>query len=231
MKNILIIFILVSFILSGCIPAPPVIIERVVMLELFVAPACGRCPAAKEAAEQLQAECDGELIVLQAYAWNYPLSGWSNQEIAARYNSYSDNASIPDAYFDGLSYILHYNPYDLDYYTKYKNAINIELAKETKWAIKASADISNIIRIEGYVEGEGIAQVGAAIVEDNVPLYSSFVDCVVRDYLAPVTVDGGGGFTLIAGVNDLKLVQNINNIRIIVFVEKDNQILQSKEVM
>ena len=230
MKRILVILILALFVLSGCVPVPPVPIDRVVMLELFVAPACGRCPPAKEAAEQLQAEYDGDFIVLEAYAWSYPLSSWSNQEISARYSNYS-GSGCPDAYFDGTNYILHYNPNDLDYYSKYKNAINIELAKETKWSIEANVDISNIIRIEGYVEGEGIAQVGAAIIEDNVPLYSSFVDCVVRDYLTPVTINSEGEFVLIASSNDLKLVQDMSNVRVIVFLEKDQEILQSKEVI
>lgn len=231
MRKFLIILILGLFVFVGCTPVPPLPIERIVMLELFVGPACGRCPPAKEAAEQLQAEYDGEFIVLQAYAWNYPLEGWSNQEIAARYDNYSNTSSTPDAYFDGLNYVLHYNPNDTDYYTKYKNAINIELAKEAEWSIEASADISNIVRIEGYVEGVGIAQVGAAIVEDNVPLLGGLVNCVVRDYLTPVTVDGQGEFVLIASLDDLELVQNMSNIRVIIFVEKNKQILQSKEVI
>lgn len=227
MKRILIFLILSLFVLSGCTPVPPISMERVVILELFVAPACGRCPEAKESAEQLQAEYDGEFIVLEAYAWNYPLKGWSKPEIAARYGDYS----IPDAYFDGTNYVLHYNQSDLDYYTKYKNAINIELAKEAKWSIEATVGISSIVKIEGYVEGEGVAQVGAAILEDNVPLLGGFVNCVVRDYLAPVTVDGEGDFVLTAYSSDLKLVRNINNIRVIVFIERNNQILQAKEVM
>ena len=106
MKRILVILILFSFILSGCVPVPPIPIERVVMLELFVAPACGRCPAAKEAAEQLQAEYGGEFIILQAYVWDYPLSGWSNQEIAARYSNYSNNVSIPFLIFEFFAWCL-----------------------------------------------------------------------------------------------------------------------------
>ena len=226
----LVIFLLIVC-LAGCVTPPIVTVDKIVMLELFVAPACSRCPEAKEAAEQLQAEFGGDLIVLEAYAFNYPLSGWSKQEIAARLSNYSSSVSCPDAYFDGLGYVLHYNPLDLDYYTKYKNAVNVELSKETKWTIEATADISSIIRIEGYVKGEGIAQVGACIVEDNVPLYSGIADCVVRDYLDPITIDNEGDFVLTAYLSDLSLIQNMNNIRIVVFVEKNYQILQCKEIM
>ena len=115
--------------------------NRVVMVELFVAPACTRCPKAKEYMAQLLQEYGfSQLVVLEEYAWNYPLStGWATQEISNRYHSYIDylgvGGSTPDAYFDGLNQFVHNEDRT---YSNYKAAIDAELAKIPKVDSSAS---------------------------------------------------------------------------------------------
>ena len=91
--------------------------NRVVMAELFVAPACGLCPIAKTCMAQLLEKYGfDKLVVLEEYVVNFPLSyssGWSTSEISQRYfNGYyeylsSDETGTPDAYFNGLNQSVH----------------------------------------------------------------------------------------------------------------------------
>lgn len=221
----------------------PITLNRVVMVELFVAPGCGRCPSAKSEMAQLLDEYGFDnIVLLEEYAWNYPLSsGWATPETISRYSMYTSNSATPDAYFNGLNQSIHY--YDSSY-SSYKNAIDAELAKPAQIAISASAskDISaQLISISGSIQNisdntfSNIA-IGAMIYEDSVPLIvpdkpTYTANHVVRDILTSVQVDSlsSGGtydFSFTANSEDLKWVENFNNLHIVVYVQAPNSITQ-----
>ena len=221
----------------------PITLNRVVMVELFVAPACGRCPSAKSEMAQLLDEYGFDnIVVLEEYAWNYPLSsGWATPETISRYSMYGADGYTPDAYFNGLNQSVHY--YDSSY-SSYKNAIDAELAKPAQIAISASASKDSsvqLINISGSIQNvsdsafSNIA-IGAMIYEDSVPLIvpnkpTYTAHHVVRDILAPVQVDSlsSGGtysFSFIANSEDLKWAENFNNLHIVIYVQASNSITQ-----
>ena len=252
-KLSIILFVLVLGLSAGCapgvIPDPdpdPVTVSRVVMVELFVAPACIRCPSAKSEMAQLLDEYGFDnIVVLEEYAWNYPLSsGWATNETISRYSMYTSNSATPDAYFNGLNQSIHY--YDSSY-SSYKNAIDAELAKPAQIAISASASkdsSAQLVSISGSIQNisdsafSDIA-IGAMIYEDSVPLIvpnkpTYTANHVVRDILSPVQVDSlsSGGtydFSLTANSEDLKWAENFNNLHIVVYVQAPYS--SSKEIL
>ena len=223
---------------SGVAPDPgepdPVTVNRVVMVELFVAPACTKCPAAKEDIAQLLDEYGlDNIVVLEEYAWNYPLSsGWATPETISRYTMYASDTSTPDAYFNGLNKSVHHD--DSSYYN-YKNAIDAELAKSAQVAISASASKNSsakLINITGNIQNISVNTfnnivIGAMIYEDSVPLASYTANHVVRDIITSDQIESFSegeslSFSLTANSEDLKWADNFNNLHIVVYVQAPN---------
>ena len=254
-KKLLVILFLLILILgscTGCVPgvtpepdepAPqpntdPTTLNRVVMIELFVAPACTHCPKAKADIARLLEEYGlNKIVVLEEYAWNTPLpfsSGWATPETINRYTMYTSNTATPDAYFNGLNQSVHQ---DDPGYNNYKNAIDEELEKPVQISISASATKDSSIKsinITGNIQNIGNNAfsniiIGAMIYENSVslivpgkPTYT--VNHVVRDILTPVQVSSLSSeetydFSLTADSEDLKYVDNFNNLHIVVFVQ------------
>jgi hypothetical protein len=260
LSAILILLILVLSLGAGCAtgvtpdpddpdPEPdPIITNRVVMVELFVAPACTNCPKAKTAMAQLLEEYGfDKIVVLEEYAWNTPLSfsaGWAIPETISRYPMYTSDTATPDAYFNGLNQTVHH---DNSNYNNYKNAIDEELAKPVQIAISASAAKDSTIKsinITGNIQNIGNNTfsnivIGAMIYEDSVSLVvpdkpTYIANHVVRDILTPVQVSSlpSGGtydFSLTANSEDLKYVDNFNNLHIVVYVQAPNSL--TKEIL
>jgi len=227
---------------QGIDPEPSTF-NRVVMVELFVAPGCGRCPSAKSEMAQLLDEYGFEnIVVLEEYAWNYPLSsGWATPETISRYSMYNSSGGTPDAYFNGLNQSVHYNDSS---YSNYKSAIDAELVKPAQIVISASASKDSsvqMISISGNIQNIGGSAfsniaIGAMIYEDSVPLIvpdkpTYTANHVVRDILTSVQVESlsSGGtfdFSFTANSEDLKWVENFNNLHIVVYVQAPNSITQ-----
>ncbi len=222
-------------------PELPTTDNRVVMVELFVAPGCSRCPSAKSDMAQLLDEYGlDKIVVLEEYAWNYPLSsGWATPETISRYSMYTSDTATPDAYFNGLNQSVHQ---DDSSYNNYKNAINQELEKLTQITIIASASKDNSINsinISGSIKNIGIntfynIEIGAMIYEDSVQLGNSIANHVVRDILTPVQVESlfSGetyDFSFTSRSEDLKWVSNFNNLHIVVYVQSPNSL--TKEIL
>ncbi|GAG69198.1 unnamed protein product, partial [marine sediment metagenome] len=70
-------------------------IQRVVMVELFVAPTCSRCPSAKLAINSLSNKYGlDQMVILEEYGWDDPNSvyvGWHTQETFQRFKWYNDS--------------------------------------------------------------------------------------------------------------------------------------------
>ncbi len=225
---------------------------RVVMAELFVAPACTRCPKAKGYMAQLLQEYGFEkLVVLEEYAWDYPLSsGWATSETTGRYyHLYLDYLGIkgatPDAYFNGLNQFVHHGD---DTYSNYKAAIEAELAKAPKVSISASCSVTgSIVSISGQISNISLETLSnivieAMIYEDSVALVipdykiDDIVNHVVRDI---VTYEESGElidsfapgesheFSLTS--SSLSNVHNMSNIHIVVYVQAPNS--STKEIL
>jgi|GEM_PF-2486580 len=255
-KRLLAISFLLILILSlgtGCVPGVtpesdgiepdsqpnpnPATNNRVVMVELFVAPACSRCPQAKEDMAQLLEEYGiNKIVVLEEYVWNYPLSsGWATPETISRYTMYTSETATPDAYFNGLNQTVHYD--GSNYYNNYKNAIDEELEKPAHISISASVTKDSTIKlitINGNIQNIGDNTfsnivIGAMIYEDSVPLIvpdkpTYTVNHVVRDILTPVQVSSLSSgstydFSFTANSEDLKWVKNFGNLHIVVYVQ------------
>lgn len=250
---ILFVLVLVLGLSAGCAPGvvpdpdpDPVTVSRVVMVELFVAPACIRCPDAKADMAQLLDEYGlDKIVVLEEYAWNYPLSsGWATPETVSRYTMYASDTSTPDAYFNGSNQSVHQANAS---YNNYKSAIDAELAKSAQVAISASASkdsSAKLINISGNIQNIGVNAfnnivIGAMVYEDSVPLIVSgkptyTANHVVRDILSPVQVEslssgGTNDFSFTANSEDLKWVDNFNNLHIVVYVQAPNSF--TKEIL
>ena len=257
---ILFVLVLVLSLCAGCTPGvvpdpdetepdpDPITTDRVVMIELFVAPACSRCPEAKADIARLLGEYGlDKIVVLEEYAWNYPLSlsaGWAIPETISRYSMYTSDTATPDAYFNGLNQTVHH---DDSSYNNYKNAIDEELEKPVQISISASATKDSSIKsinITGNIQNIGNNTfsniiIGAMIYENSVslivpdkPTYT--VNHVVRDILAPVQVSSLSSketcdFSFTADSEDLKNVDNFNNLHIVVYVQAPNS--STKEIL
>lgn len=231
--------------------------SRVVMAELFVAPACTRCPSAKaDMAQLLKKYGFDKLVVLEEYIVNYPLpysSGWSTSEISQRYfNGYyeylsSDETGTPDAYFNGLNHSVHH---DGSSYANYEAAIEAELTKSPKVAISASYDVNgSTVNISGRINNissETLSNIAveAMVYEDDVPLVipdttiDTVVNHVVRDI---ITHDETGGEELIDSFapgdsyefsltsSSLSNVHDMSNIHVVVYVQAPNS--PTKEIL
>jgi len=222
--------------------------NRVVMVELFVAPACGGCPPAKAFMAQLLEKYGfDKLVVLEEYVAYSPLpysSGWSTWEISQRYFSgyyeylSSDEKGTPDAYFNGLNHSVHQKDSS---YVNYEAAIEAKLAKTPKVAISASYGISgSTVNISGRISNisseilENIV-IEAMVYEDSVPLVipdyniDTIVNHVVRDIITyqeseeQITSFSSGGsheFSLTSSY--LSNVHDMSNIHVVVYVQAPN---------
>jgi len=220
--------------------------QRVVMVELFVAPTCPNCPKAKNAMAQLLEQYGfDKLVVLEEYGWNIEpdYTGWATTETIDRFIWYTDFLGIsrhtPDAYFNGLNQSVHYSGSS---YNNYKAAIDAELAKEPKINILASSsvDTTNLtVSINGSIENissedlTGLV-VGVMIYEDSVYLGSEGknVNHVVRDI---ITLEEIVSFTP-GAIQEFSLpseilnnVKNMNNIHVVVYVQTLNS--STKEIL
>jgi len=217
--------------------------SRVVMAELFIAPACGLCPSAKASlARLLEKYGFDKLVILEEYVVNSPLSGWSTSEISQRYfNGYYDYLSIdergtPDTYFNGLNQSVHQ---DDSSYANYEAAIEAELAKTPKVAISASCSVSgSTVSISGQISNissETLKNIviEAMIYEDDVPLVipdpyniNYIVNHVVRDIITYQesgeiisSFSSGESHEFSLTSSSLSNVQNMNNIHVVVYVQ------------
>ncbi len=220
--------------------------QRVVMVELFVAPTCPNCPKAKDAMAQLLEQYGfDKLVVLEEYGWNIEpdYTGWATAETIDRFKWYADSLGIsrhtPDTYFNGLNQSVHSNASN---YNNYKAAIDKELAKAPKIKISASSsvDTTNLtVSINGSIENissDNLTDlvVGAMIYENSVYLGSEGknVDHVVRDIITSeeiVSFTPGAiqEFSLPSEI--LNNVKNMNNIHVVVYVQAPNS--STKEIL
>lgn len=210
--------------------------QRVVMVELFVAPTCPNCPAAKDNMAQLLEQYGfDKLVVLEEYGWNIEpdYTGWATTETIDRFKWYTNSLGIsrhtPDAHFNGLNQSVHYNESN---YNNYKEAIDAELAKAPIINISASSsvDTTNLtVSINGSIENissENLTNlvIGVMIYEDSVYLNSEGknVNHVVRDIIAleeivSFTPGAIQEFNLSSEI--LNNVKNMNNIHVVVYVQ------------
>jgi len=220
--------------------------QRVVMVELFVAPTCSNCPDAKDDMAQLLEQYEfNKLIVLEEYGWDVKPDyiGWAIDETVDRFKWYTNFLGIsrhtPDTYFNGLNQIVHYSESS---YNNYKEAIDKELAKASKINILASSsiDTTNLtVNINGYIENissEDLSDliVGLIIYEDSVYLGSQGknVNHVVRDIVTSKMIVSLNSqeiqeFNLSSGILDN--VKNMNNIHVVGYVQAPNS--STKEIL
>ena len=220
--------------------------QRVVMVELFVAPTCPNCPKAKDAMAQLLEQYGfNKLIVLEEYGWDIEpgYTGWATAETIDRFKWYTDSLGIsrhtPDTYFNGLNQSVHYNESN---YNNYKAAIDAELAKAPKINISASSnvDTTNLtVSINGSIENissEDLTDlvVGVMIYEDSVYLGSEGknVNHVVRDIITSeeiVSFTPGAIQEFTLSSETLNNVKNMNNIHVVVYVQAPDS--STKEIL
>jgi len=222
--------------------------KRVVMAELFVAPACSLCKKAKPYMAQLLEKYGfNRLVVLEEYIVNSPfspVSGWSTPEISQRYffgyYEYlsSDEKGTPDAYFNGLSHSVHQEDFS---YANYEAAIVAELAETPKVSISASYSISSsTVSISGQISNISSEKLKNIVIEtmvyeDNVPLVipdyyiDTIVNHVVRDIITYqesgeiiASFSSGDTYQFSLTSSSLSKVQNMNNIHIVVYVQAPN---------
>ena len=210
--------------------------QRVVMVELFVAPTCPNCPKAKDIMAQLLEEYGfDKLVVLEEYGWDIEpgYTGWATAETINRFKWYTDSLGIsrhtPDAYFNGLNQSVHYSESS---YNNYKVAIDEELTKAPKINISASSsvDTTNLtVSINGIIENissEDLTDlvIGVMIYEDSVYLGSEgkSVNHVVRDIITSEEIIGftpGAIQEFNLSSEILNNVKNMSNIHVVVYVQ------------
>jgi thiol-disulfide isomerase/thioredoxin len=232
---------LVFYFFIGCLPTTPggtggtegegeqETSDRVVMVELFVAPTCSRCPAAKIAINSLSNKYGlDQMIILEEYGWDDPYgiyTGWYTLEIFNRFKWYNNSTNTPDAYFNGLSQNVPYNEFSL---FTYKTAIEAELARPPKVSISASYGVTDlIVSISGQINNisseilENLV-IGAMVYEDLVPLGTSTANHVVRDIITSEQIDSfsdGGSLSFSLESEYLINVIDMDNIHVVVYVQ------------
>jgi|AntAceMinimDraft_16_1070373.scaffolds.fasta_scaffold59275_1 hypothetical protein len=219
--------------------------QRVVMVELFVAPTCSNCPAAKNYMTQLLEQYGfDKLVVLEEYGWDYEeYTGWATTETIDRFKWYTDSLGTsrhtPDTYFNGLNQSVHSSESS---YNNYKSAIDKELAKVPKVDISASSNVDTtnlIVSINISIENissENLTNlvVGAMIYEDSVYLASTTknVNHVVRDIISSEEIlifNPGDKQEFTLSSESLNNVKNMNNIHVVVYVQRPNS--PTKEIL
>ena len=255
MKKLLLVLTLLGlifYLFIGCVPTTPnggtggtegegeqETSNRVVMVELFVAPTCSRCPAAKLAIDSLSNKYGlDRMVILEEYGWDDPYgvyTGWYTLETFRRFKWYSDSTHTPDAYFNGLSQNVPYN--EFSFFT-YQAAIEAELARPPKVSISASYGVTDLtVSISGQINNissetlENLV-IGAMVYEDLVPLGISTANHVVRDTITsemiPVFTSGESQeFSLVSEV--LNNVKNMDSIHVVVYVQAPNSL--TKEIL
>jgi hypothetical protein len=255
-KKLLVILFLLILILgscTGCVPGvtpetnepnpqpnpDPTTTNRVVMVELFVAPTCSGCPAAKLAINSLSNKYGlDQMVILEEYGWDDPNGvyvGWHTQETFQRFKWYNDYNHTPDAYFNGLRQNVPYNEFSL---FSYKEAIEAELNRPPKVSISASYKIINPI-VSVSVEIHNISNetlekltVGAMVYEDSVPLGSNIANHVVRDIITSEQITSffeGESLSFSLESEILTNVKDMNNIHVVVYVQAPNT--TTKEIL
>jgi len=213
--------------------------DRVVMVELFVAPTCSRCPAAKLAIDSLSNKYGlDQMVILEEYGWDDPhgvYTGWNTQETYARFKWYSSTNTTPDAYFNGLSQNVPYNEFSL---FSYQTAIEAELARPPKVSISASYDVTELtVSISGKINNissdtlEDLV-IGAMVYEDSVPLGTAVANHVVRDIITSELIGSfskGESFSFSLESESLNNVKDMNNIHVVVYVQAPNS--PTKEIL
>ena len=203
--------------------------DRVVMVELFVAPTCSHCPAAKLAIESLSNKYGlDQMVILEEYGWDDPYgvhTGWYTLETFSRFKWYNSSANTPDAYFNGLSQNVPYSEFS---FNSYKNAIEAELARPPKVSISASYGVTDlIVSISGKINNistetlENLV-IGAMVYEDSVPLGISMANHVVRDIITSEQIDSfsdGESLSFSLESEYLKNVKDMDNIHVVVYVQ------------
>ena len=251
-KFFVVISLLLFCLLIGCVPTAPnqgnnsagdeqVSTDRVVMVELFVAPTCSRCPAAKLCMESLTNKYGlDQMVVLEEYGWDDPsglYTGWYIQEAFNRFKWYSDNVHTPDAYFNGLNQNVRYNEFS---FFAYQSAIEAELKCPPKVSISASYSVSDlIVSINGEIENitsetlENLVT-GAMVYENSVELGMDTANHVVRDIITSDQIDtlsAGENFIFSFESEILTNVKDMENIHVVVYAQapfSDNkEILQA----
>jgi hypothetical protein len=243
---------LVFYLFIGCVPTTPTggtggtegegeqeTSNRVVMVELFVAPTCSRCPAARLAIDSLSNKYGlDQMVILEEYGWDDPYgvyTGWYTLGIFNRFKWYSSSTHTPDAYFNGLSQNVPYN--EFSFFT-YKNAIEAELARPPKVSISASYNVTDLtVNISGKINNTSSETlenlvIGAMVYENSVPSGINTANHVVRDIITSemiliFTSGESQEFSLISEV--LNNVKDMNNIHVVVYVQAPNS--PTKEIL
>jgi len=214
-------------------------IQRVVIVELFVAPTCSGCPAAKLAINSLSNKYGlDQMVILEEYGWDDPNGvyvGWYIQETFQRFKWYNDSTHTPDAYFNGLSQNIAYNEFS---FYSYKTAIEAELNRPPKVSISASYNVTDlIVSISGQINNissETLEKlvIGTMVYEDSVPLGSSIANHVVRDIITSDLIDSfssGESLNFSLESEILNNVKDMDNIHVVVYVQAPNS--PTKEIL
>ena len=218
--------------------------KRVVMFELFEAPACSLCAEVHLDILRLGKDYGvDELVILEEYGSDGAYAGWGVYDVLKRFFEYQKMAGVksgyPDAYFNGLNQTVHQENRG---YVNYKAAIDKELAKPAKVAISAAYSVNGrVVSISGNITNissnvlNNLA-VEAVVYEDSV--YSEYrgykVDHVVRDIItyeeSGETVDSfapGDSYEFSLTSSSLSNVHDMSNIHVVVYVQS----LSSLEIL
>ncbi|MEA2021636.1 MAG: hypothetical protein U9N08_04095 [Candidatus Caldatribacteriota bacterium] len=167
MKKLLLIIVLMALtacLFVGCLSTTPAEgepepVDRVVIVELYMAAGCTHCEDAKPILEQLVGEYGNNQLILVEEA---PWGDYTTSEISSRYEWYFPDyydRGIPNILFNGLNNnrIQGYNSNDPNnpqaFTTEAMNAIDAELSRGSKIAITVSRNgDTNSTTISGNIE-------------------------------------------------------------------------------
>jgi len=263
-KKLLVLFLvlLITCLAAGCLsgvlletdepesePQPdstPTTVNRVVMFELFVGPACSRCAGIHQDIIRLRQEYGfDELIILEEYGSDYgEYTGWGVNDVLKRFYEYckylGTGGGYPDAYFNGINQTVHWEDRGYD---NYKAAIEAELSKPVKVAITATHSVmGQTVSISGNVTNISSDTLDNLVIEVMIyenSVYSEYrkqnVDHVVRDIItheesgeiiASFSPGESQEFSLVSA--SLGNVHNMSNIHVVVYVQAPTkEILQA----
>ena len=150
----------------GCVPTTPTegepeSVDRIVLMEIYMAIGCSHCEEAKPILEQLVEDYGNDQLILVEEA---PWGDYTTSEISNRYEWYFPNdydRGIPNILFNGLNdnRIQGYSSSNPDNPQAFKaeaeNAIDTELSKGSKILINALKSLDNgVLTITGNIENK-----------------------------------------------------------------------------
>ncbi|PKP59861.1 hypothetical protein CVT91_06045 [Candidatus Atribacteria bacterium HGW-Atribacteria-1] len=243
MKKLLLILTVIGLIIclfAGCNTTVPAegegegegeIVNRVVLVELFMTMGCPSCEVVEPILEQLAEEYDRtEMVLVEESGWGL----YSTTEISDRYKWYlpsDSDRTTPNILFNGLNQKIHGD----STYSTIKSKIETELNKDANISINATrSSDSTTTTISGTIKNIGSSTLDNLVINGMIfkdrgqtGLKYSVTDIFAEQQVVISTLDSGSSYNFSFTLEDINW--DVSNTHGVVFVQDTDS--PKKEVL